>query len=263
MYADDIALVTEDVDNLRVAADLLDSTFTQWGLTVSTAKTKLLVVGSSRDADDQAANLNITLRGVRLEAVSKFKYLGSMITSDNTLDAEISHRIASAGYAWHQLKVAKVWGSKYLTRARKVLIFKSIVLAILLYGCEVWPALKRHLQRLEVFQMNCLRFLCGYTWEDRQTNIAVTAQCHVPSITGEVCYRRLSWLGHIARMPVDRLPLKVLFSQLLGPGVRGRPRESWRSIVLSDLTELRIQNDWFTVASDRLAWRQLIESVRT
>jgi len=33
--------------------------------------------------------------------------------------------------------------------------------------------------------------------------------------------------------------------------------------VLSDLTELRIQNDWFIVASDRFAWRQLIESVRT
>jgi hypothetical protein len=79
--------------------DLLDSTFTEWGLTVSSAKTKLLVVG--RDLDAQAAHLNITLRGHRLELVSNFKYLGSMITSDSTLDAEISHRIASAGYAWH------------------------------------------------------------------------------------------------------------------------------------------------------------------
>ena len=39
MYADDIALVTEDADILRVAVGLLDSTFTEWGLTVSTAKT--------------------------------------------------------------------------------------------------------------------------------------------------------------------------------------------------------------------------------
>lgn len=51
-----------------------------------------------------------------------------MITANNTLEDEISHRIASAGCAWHQLKVAKVWCSKHLTQARKVLIFKSIVL---------------------------------------------------------------------------------------------------------------------------------------
>ncbi len=73
------------------------------------------------------------------------------------------------------------------------MIFKSIVLAILLYGCEVWPALNKHFQRLEVFQINCLRFLCGYTWEDRQTNVSVREQCHLPSISGEVCFRRLRW----------------------------------------------------------------------
>lgn len=102
MYADDIALVTEDADSLRVALDLPDSTFSEWGLTVCSAKTKLLVVG--RDADAQAAHLNITLRSDRLEVVFKFKYLGSMTTSDNTLEAEVSHRIASTGFAWHQLK---------------------------------------------------------------------------------------------------------------------------------------------------------------
>jgi len=228
-------------------------------LTVSTAKTKLLVVG--RDADAQAANLSITLRGDLLEVVSKFRYLGSMITSDNTLDAEISHRIASAGFAWHQLK--EVWCSKYVTRARKVLIFRSVVLAILLYGCEVWPALQKHLQRLEVFQMNCLTFLCGYTWENHQTDVSVRATCHLPCLSGEVCFRRLTWLGHVARMPEDRLPLKVLFGQLPGPGVRGRPRESWESIVQKDLTELNISSDWFSSTADRLVWRQLIEPVRT
>ena len=164
------------------------------------------------------------------------KYLGSMNTSDNTLDAEISHRIASAGFAWHQLK--DVWRSKYVARARKVLIFRTVVLAILLYLCEVWPSLQQHLQRLEVFQMNCLRMLCGYTWVDHRTNISVRGQCHLPSISGEVRFRRLRWLGHVARMPQDRLPFIVLFGQLPGPGVQGRPRETWKSIVGKDLAEL-------------------------
>ena len=55
----------------------------------------------------------------------------------------------SAGIAWHQLKASKLWCSKHITLARKVLFFRTIVLSILLYGCEVWPALERHTQRLE------------------------------------------------------------------------------------------------------------------
>ena len=129
--------------------------------------------------------------------------------------------------------------------------------------CEVWPALKKYLSHLEVFQMNCLKFLCGYTWKDHQTNVRVREQCHLPSICGQVRYRRLSWLGHVARMPTDRLPLQVLFSHIAGPGIRGRPRESWRSIVHSDLTELNISCDWFSLAASRLVWRQLIKPVRT
>lgn len=106
MYADDVAVITDDADTLRVAVELLHSTFSERGLIVGTAKTKLLIVG--RDADAQAADLNIALREDRLEAaaVSKFKYTGSVITADNTFDAEVSHRIASAGDAGHQLKVA-------------------------------------------------------------------------------------------------------------------------------------------------------------
>ena len=81
--------------------------------------------------------------------------------SDGTLDAELNHRIASAGIAWHQLKSGKVWSSKYVMLARQVLIFRLVLLTILLYGCETCHALDSHIQRLEVFQMNCLRFPVG------------------------------------------------------------------------------------------------------
>ena len=83
--------------------------------------------------------------------------------------------------------------------------------------------------------MNCLRMLCGYTWVDHRSNISVRGQCHLPSISGEVRFR---WLGHVARMPQDRLPFIVLFGQLPGPGVQGRPRETWKSIEGKDLAEL-------------------------
>ena len=218
MYADDIALISGDAASLKAAIGLLDTVFSDWGLTVSTAKTKLLVIG--RDAQTQAANLSIQVHGDTLEVVHKFKYLGSIFMSDGTLDVEINHRIASAGIAWHQLKSGKVWSSKYVTLARKVLMFRSVVLTVLLYGCETWPALDSHIQRLEMFQMNCLRFLCGFTWRDHKSNETVRHSCNLPSIAGEVRFRRLKWLGHVARMPDERQPVQALFGQLIGPGVR-------------------------------------------
>ena len=80
MYADDIALISGDVASLKAAIGLLNTFFSDWGLTVSAAMTKLMVVG--RDAQTQAANLSIQVRGDTLEVVHKFKHLGSNFTSD-------------------------------------------------------------------------------------------------------------------------------------------------------------------------------------
>ena len=166
-----------------------------------------------------------------------------------------------ASKLWPLLK-ARVWSCKHLTLARKVLIFRSVVLSVLLYGCESWPALKSHIG-LEVFQMNCLRFFCGLTWRDKRSNDSVRTLCKLPSLDQVVTHRRLRWLGHTARMSQDRLPFQCMFGQLSGTKVKGKPRDTWQSIVYKDLSALRIQFNWFRSAQDRTGWRQLIASVRT
>ena len=149
-----------------------------------------------------------------------------------------------------------------LLHSALTVIFRSVVLTILLFGCETWAALDSHIQRLEVIQTNCLRFLCGFTWRDHQSNETVRHSCKLPLIAGEVRSRHLRWLGHVARMSDDRQPVQVLFGELIGPGVRGRPQESWRSIVCRDLTALKVAS-WYSTAQDGVAWRQLVASVRT
>ena len=109
LYADDISLVCDDAEKLRTAVTTMDATFLRWGLTISTNKTKVLVAG--RDAAVQAAKSVVTLRGVELEVVSQFKYLGSMFTADCTLDAEITHRVAAANSAFQRLRQANIWST--------------------------------------------------------------------------------------------------------------------------------------------------------
>ena len=77
-----LLLITENAEELKTSLDLLDTDFSEWGLKVSTSKIKVLIVG--RDAATQASDRNIKIRGDTVEVVSQFKYLGSMISADNT-----------------------------------------------------------------------------------------------------------------------------------------------------------------------------------
>jgi len=109
LYADDISLACDTAKKLREAVITMDATFLRWGLTISTKKTKVLVVG--RNAAAQTADSVITLRGDQIEVVSHFKYLGSVFTSDCTLDAEITHRVAAANSAFQQLRRTNICSS--------------------------------------------------------------------------------------------------------------------------------------------------------
>ena len=70
LYAEDISLICDSAEKLREAVTVMDTTFLRWGLTISTKKTKVLVVGRNDAA--QAADVVITLRGDQLEVVSQF-----------------------------------------------------------------------------------------------------------------------------------------------------------------------------------------------
>ena len=98
MYADDISLACDTAEKLMEAVTTMDATFLHRGLTISTKKTKVLVVG--RNAAAQAADAVITSLGDQLEVVSHFKYLGSVFTSDCALDSGITHGVTTANSAF-------------------------------------------------------------------------------------------------------------------------------------------------------------------
>jgi len=42
--------------------------------------------------------------------------------------------------------------------------------------------------------------------------------------------QRISWLGHLERMEVDRVPKKIFTQKLEGTKQRRRPRKGWREV---------------------------------
>ena len=99
--------------------------------------------------------------GIECNIVPCYKHVGSMIDGIGGLECELHARIAAANGVYEPL-AKKLMSAKYLNCKTKVQLFRSLVLSVLLYGCETWPEpTQSQGRRLEAFQMKCLRRLAG------------------------------------------------------------------------------------------------------
>ena len=89
---------------------------------------------------------------VSLQAASSHPDLGSVFTSDCTLDAEITHQ--SDGCKRCLPATLVLWSSRALTLFVQMQFFQCIVMSVLLYSGETWAVVKQHISPLAVFQMN-------------------------------------------------------------------------------------------------------------
>ena len=78
----------------------------------------------------------ITMCGKILETVDKFKYLGVTLTKDGKSEPDIKIIMATATSALVRLKT--ILKSNKIIIQTKILLYKSLVLSIMMYGCETW-----------------------------------------------------------------------------------------------------------------------------
>jgi hypothetical protein len=98
----------------------------------------------------------------------------------------------------------------------KVRIYKTIILPVVLYGCETWALTLREEQRLRVFENRVLRRIFGLK-RDEETggwrklhNEKLHNLYSSPSIIRINKSRRMRWAEHVARMGEKRNAYRIL-----------------------------------------------------
>ena len=96
--------------------------------------------------------------------------------------------------------------SSLLSKNLKIKIYRTIILPVVLYGCETWSLTLREEHRLRVFENRVLRRIFGpksdgVTGQWRKLhNVELNDLYSSSNIVRVIKSRRMRWAGHVARM---------------------------------------------------------------
>ena len=84
-----------------------------------------------------------------IESVEEFKYLGTKSTNQNPIQKEIKSRLKLGNACYHSVQNRLT--SSLLSKNLNIKIYRTIILSVVLYGCENWSLTLREEHRLRVF----------------------------------------------------------------------------------------------------------------
>jgi len=73
---------------------------------------------------------------------------------------------------------------------------------------------------------------------------------------------KLSWFGHVQRMPDTRTVNKIFKWNPLTKRSQGRPKYRWEDNAKQDICQMKVKN-WITCVQDRGKWKDVVEKTIT
>ena len=85
-------------------------------------------------------NLTISMYVKKQEQAKSFKYIGITLTDNANSKNEMAIKIATATSIMVRMEI--IWRSREISFKIKFNLYNSLILSILLYGCETWILLE-------------------------------------------------------------------------------------------------------------------------
>ena len=214
LFADDVARSASSSAKLQRALDRFTVECAMAGMQISTKKTEVMVLWRQKE---QCA---VSVNGTPLKQVEKFKYLGIEFLNDAKQDCEINRRIRSAS-ANLRLLSRSVVAKEEVSQRTRMTIFNAVYRPTLTYGHEQWGMTDRIRSRIRAAEMRLLR---GVALQDKIRSSTIRECLKAESLQLYIERSELHWLGHVLRVPHERLAHQVFEAMPQEKRPVGRPR---------------------------------------
>jgi hypothetical protein len=123
------------------------------------------------------------------------------------------------------------------------------------YASETWVLKETIIQKLSVFKRRILRRIIGHTKETQiwrvKTNEELDKLIKHKNIINYIKVQRLSWFGHVQRMPDTRTQRS-----------QGRPEYRWEHDIKQDICHMKFKN-WITCVQYWGKLKEVVEKAKT
>src|SRR5678816_272526 len=103
--------------------------------------------------------------GEEIQVVTSFSFLGSMIEREGRCETEVRRRIILEKSAIQGM--GKIWRDRHVSMETKAGLVKSMILPIVLYGCETWTKTKAIEDKIDACEMWIWRRSLGISWTEK------------------------------------------------------------------------------------------------
>ena len=193
----------------------------------------------------------MTLNGEELKHVDHFKYLGSVIDKDGTIDKDVDLCVQAAWSSWR--KLTGVLYDRKIPLRLKAKVYEAIIRPALTYGCECWAMKVTNKRKIATTEMRMLRGILGVSRREHMRNEDILRILHITPIDEVMRGGRLRWFGHVQRRDADNVTRRVMELAIPGARRRGWPKKTWHYQIKEDMMTVGVTED---VALDRNEWRR-------
>jgi hypothetical protein len=156
--------------------------------------------------------------------------------------------------------------SHLISKNLKIKKYKTVILPVVLYGCETWSLTLGEENRLRVFENRVLRKIFGPKREEdgswtKLHNVELHRLYSSPNIVREI-KSRLRWAEHMAHMRVGKGVYRVLVGRPEGKRPLGRPKHRWEDNIKLVLKEIKIDRaNYIQLAQVKVQWWACVNTV--
>ena len=106
--------------------------------------------------------------------------------------------------------------------------------SVLLYGCETWLVTNEIQRKIQTFVNRYLRLILRIWWPNIISNKDLWKATGQEDRNLEIRKRKFRCIGHTVRKEDGEISKAAIFWNPQGKRKRGRPRNSWRRLVIKE-----------------------------